>query len=309
MKLQKWGPWLVFIAAMLWATDAPFRVHLTKELSSSFIVLAEHFIDVIIILPILWWKRDEIKQLGKKEWLAVSIIAIGSSALASVMFTKAFSYVNPSVAIVLQKLQPLIAIGLAASLLKEELNARFWVWAFFAIAGAYVISFPNLAPNLFDGETFNPNFMGVTLALTAAILWGAGTVIGKFVLSRASFQTMTALRFLLAFVFLLGMNGYERAFPAFEAVSARSWLYIVVVAVTSGVVSLFIYYQGLAYTKASIATVAELGFPLAAVLVNYFALDIKLQIPQLLGMGLLLLAIFNLTEVNRQATESCYELQ
>jgi drug/metabolite transporter (DMT)-like permease len=55
--------------------------------------------------------------------------------------------------------------------------------------------------------------------------------------------------------------------------------------------------------------VAELGFPLAAVLVNYFALDIKLQIPQLLGMGLLLLAIFNLTEVNRQATESCYELQ
>ena len=100
MKLQKWGPWLVFIAAMLWATDAPFRVHLTKEFSSSFIVLAEHFIDVIIILPILWWKRDEIKQLGKKEWLAVSIIAIGSSALASVMFTKAFSYVNPSVAIV-----------------------------------------------------------------------------------------------------------------------------------------------------------------------------------------------------------------
>jgi Predicted membrane protein len=309
MKLQKWGPWLVFIAAMLWATDAPFRVHLTKEFSSSFIVLAEHFIDVIIILPILWWKRDEIKQLGKKEWLAVSIIAIGSSALASVMFTKAFSYVNPSVAIVLQKLQPLIAIGLAASLLKEELHARFWVWAFFAIAGAYAISFPNLAPKLFDGETFNPNFMGVTLALTAAILWGAGTVIGKFVLSRASFQTMTALRFLLAFVFLLGINGYERAFPAFEAVSARSWLYIVVVAVTSGVVSLFIYYQGLAYTKASIATVAELGFPLAAVLVNYFALDIKLQIPQLLGMGLLLLAIFNLTEVNRQATESCYELQ
>jgi drug/metabolite transporter (DMT)-like permease len=134
-------------------------------------------------------------------------------------------------------------------------------------------------------------------------------VIGKFILSRASFQTMTALRFLLAFVFLLGMNGYERAFPTFEEVSARSWLYIVVVAVTSGVVSLFIYYQGLAYTKASIATVAELGFPLAAVLVNYFALDIKLQIPQLLGMGLLLLAIFNLTEVNRQATESCYELR
>lgn len=295
---------MVFIAAMLWATDAPFRVHLTKELSSSFIVLAEHFIDVLFILPVLWWKRREIKTLGGKECLAVLVIAVGSSALASVAFTKAFSYVNPSVAIVLQKLQPLLAIGLAASLLKEELRARFWLWAGVAIAGAYVVSFPNLSPKLFEGETFNPNFMGVALALTAAALWGAGTVLGKYVLSSASFQTMTALRFLLAFVFLLGMNAYQKSFPAFGAVSAKTWLYIVIIAVTSGVVSLFIYYKGLTHTKASIATLAELGFPLAAVLVNYFALRIELQPSQMFGMTLLLFAIFNLTKVNRQATES-----
>jgi len=309
MNLQKWGPWLVFFAAMLWATDAPFRVHLTKELSSSFIILAEHFVDLLFILPILWWKRGEIKTLGKNEWLAVLVIAIGSSALASVAFTKAFSYVNPSVAIVLQKLQPLIAIGLAASLLKEELRMRFWVWAFVAIAGAYAVLFPNLSPRLFEGETFNPNFMGATLALTAAVLWGAGTVLGKSVLSKASFQTMTALRFFLAFIFLLGMNVYEKAFPVFGAVSAKTWIYIVVVAITSGVVSLFIYYKGLAYTTASIATIAELGFPLAAVLINYFILDIKLQAAQVLGMGLLLFAIFNLTKVNMEAPEGCYDLK
>lgn len=304
MRLQKWGPWLVFIAAMLRATDAPFRLHLTKDLSSSFIVLAEHFIAVLFILPVLWWKRLEIKTLGRKEYLAVLVIAVGSSALATVAFTKAFSYVNPSVAIVLQKLQPLLAIGLAVSLLKEELRARFWLWAGVAIAGAYVVSFPNLSPKLFEGETFNPNFMGVALALTAAALWGAGTVLGKYVLSSASFQTMTALRFLLAFVFLLGMNAYQKSFPAFGAVSAKTWGYIVIIAVTSGVVSLFIYYKGLTHTKASIATLAELGFPLAAVLVNYFALRIELQPSQMFGMTLLLFAIFNLTKVNRQATES-----
>jgi drug/metabolite transporter (DMT)-like permease len=304
MTLQKWGPWLVFIAAMLWATDAPFRVHLTKELPSSFIVLAEHFVDVLFILPVLWWKRAEIKALRKKEIFAVLVIAIGSSALASVAFTKAFSYVNPSVAIVLQKLQPLLAIGLAASLLKEELRARFWLWAAVAIAGAYIVSFPSLTPKLFEGEAFNPNLMGIALALAAAALWGAGTVLGKYVLSSASFQTMTALRFLLAFFFLLGMNAYQKSFPNFGSVSAGTWGYIVIIAVTSGVVSLFIYYKGLAYTKASIATLAELGFPLAAVLVNYFALRIELQPSQLLGMTLLLFAIFNLTKVNRQTTEA-----
>ena len=292
---------------MLWATDAPFRAYLIKELSSSFVVLAEHIINVLFILPILCWKRDELKKLGKKEWFAVSVIAIGSSALASIAYTEAFSYVNPSVAIILQKLQPLIAISLAANLLKEKLHARFWVWALFAIVGSYAIIFPSLSPELFEGKTFNRNFIGVILALTAAVLWGAGTVLGKFVLSKVSFQTMTALRLLLAFLFLLGMNVFKNSFPTAGMVSAKTCLYIVVTAVTSGVVSLFIYYSGLAHTKASIASVAELGYPVAGILVNYVTLDTELHITQLSGACILLVAIFHITKINRQVTESRYE--
>ncbi len=302
--LEKYGAWLVFLAAMLWATDAPFRVHLTRELSSSFIVLAEHFIDVLFVLPILWWKRSELGRLGKKEWIAVLVIAIGSSALASVAFTKAFSYVNPSVAILLQKLQPLIAIGLAASLLKEELRSKFWTWAVLAIVGAYLISFPGLKPQLFAGEVFNPNAIGVVLAVTAAILWGAGTVLGKLVLNKVSFQTMTSLRFILAFVFLLFMNLFQKTIPAFSSISGKDWFYFVIIAITSGVVSLFLYYRGLQFTKASIATLAELGFPLAAVLVNYLFLHDNLVTAQLLGMIVLLFSVFQLGRLGHQPKQN-----
>lgn len=298
-KLKLVAPYLIFLAAMLWATDAPFRTSLTKDLPSSFIVLVEHFFDVLVVLPILWWKRHELRSLGKKQWVAVLVIAIGSSALASVAFTKAFSYVNPSVAILLQKLQPLIAIGLAASLLKEVLRPRFWVWAVVALLGAYLISFSGLKPQLFAGETLNPNTAGVLLALLAAVLWGAGTVLGKIVLSKVSFQTMTSLRFVLAFVFLFGMNVWQNSIPKLSTVTGKDWLYLAIIAVTSGVVSLFIYYRGLAYTKASIATLAELGFPLAAVLVNYWFLDAVLTWQQLLGMAVLLFAIVQLSVLNR----------
>ena len=300
--LERYGAWLVFFAAMLWATDAPFRVHLTKELPSSFIVLAEHFVDVLFVLPILWWKRHELAKLNAKEWVAVLVIAVGSSALASIAFTKAFSYVNPSVAILLQKLQPLIAIGLAYSLLKEQLRTRFWVWAGLAITGAYLISFPTLKPQLFIGETLNPNTIGVGLALTAAVLWGAGTVMGKIVLNKASFQVMTSLRFVLAFVFLLAMNLVQKTIPPLGSVTAKDWLYIVIIAITSGVVSLFIYYRGLSYTKASIATLAELGFPLAAVLVNYTFLQDKLVLGQILGMAVLLFSVFQLGKQTPSST-------
>jgi len=302
--MKRFAPYLVFLAAMLWATDAPFRVHLTQELSSNFIVLVEHFFDVLVAVPLLIVGFSEVKKLSVKGWLAVLVIAIGGSALASVAFTQAFHYVNPSVAILLQKLQPLIAIGLAASVLNERLGKYFWLWALVALGGAYIISFPGFRPELFPGEQFNPNVMGVGLALLAAVLWGASTVLGRYALNSIDFKVMTSLRFILAFVFLLVLNLYQKTIPDLGSVSGKDWAYLFVIAITSGVVSLFIYYKGLQFTKASIATLAELGFPMAAVLVNWYFLRQGLVLNQVFGMALLLVAVFMLGRENWKTDET-----
>ncbi len=303
-KMQKFGPYLIFLAAMLWATDAPFRVHLTQDLSSNFIVLVEHFFDILIVLPILIWSFKDLGKLKAKEWLSVLVIAIGGSALASVAFTQAFKYVNPSVAILLQKIQPLIAISLAAGLLKETLRKNFWIWTLVVIAGAYLISFPRFIPQLFIGEQFNPNTTGVTLALVAATLWGASTVLGKYVLNKISFKVMTSLRFVVAFIFLLLLNIFQNSIPKLSDVALKDWFFLLIIAITSGVVSLFIYYKGLQHTKASIATLAELGFPLAAVVVNFFFLKASLAPMQLLGMAILLCGLWYLSRENTVETQA-----
>ena len=301
MSLRTYAPFLVLVAAMLWATDAPFRIHLTQELSSNFIVLGEHFIDLLFVLPLLAWGWRDLKKLSWKEWLAVGFIAIGGSALGSIAFTQAFHYVNPSVAILLQKLQPLIAISLAALILKEPLKARFWVWAFLALFGAYLISFPNLVPQLYPGETFNPNVMGVVLALTAAFFWGASTVFGRFVLQKIDFKMMTALRFSTAFVFLLFLNAWQGTFPAAGQLTGTDMLFIAIIAVVSGVVSLFIYYRGLQFTEASVATLAELGFPMAAIFVNWLFIPNSALVPMLfVGVAILLAAIWGLSSYNKE---------
>jgi len=295
--MKKLSPYLIFFAAMLWATDAPFRMHLTKELNSSFIVLAEHFVDVLFVLPLLYHGFGKLKLISVKEWGAVLFIAICGSALASIAFTQAFRYVNPSVAILLQKLQPFIAISLAAGILKEKLTMRYWEWALSAIAGAYLISFPGFKPELFPGEQFNPNIIGIGYALLAAFLWGASTVFGKYVLINTDFKLMTGLRFVIAFVFLLIFNLSTQSIPTLATVSPKDWLFIVVIAITSGVVALFIYYKGLENTKASVATIAELGFPMAAVIVNWVFLSASLVPMQLVGMTILMFAIYRLTRL------------
>lgn len=86
-SLAIWGPATVFFAAMLWATDAPFRSHLTQDLPSGFIVLAEHGINLLIVSPIFFLRWRELRAFSIREWASVLLIAIGGSALASIAFT------------------------------------------------------------------------------------------------------------------------------------------------------------------------------------------------------------------------------
>ncbi len=296
MSQYKWGPWLVTIAALLWAVDAPFRKFLTTELSSTAIVLMEHIVIGILVLPLLIPRLQEFKKLSWREWLSVIFIGFGGSALATVLFTQSFHYLNPTVAILLQKLQPLIAIGLAAWILKEKLSKNFWGWAIVAIFGAFVISFPDFK---LIGFTWNSNTLGVLLALGAAFFWGGSTVFGRFVLQKVSFQMMTALRFLTALVFLFFMNVYYGSLGQIKTATGKDWLFVLIIAVLAGFVSLMIYYYGLRSTKASIATLCELAFPFAAVIVNWKFLGATLSLIQIVGGLILLAAIYQLSGTNK----------
>jgi drug/metabolite transporter (DMT)-like permease len=292
------GTFLIFLAAMLWATDAPFRVTLLQDLKPEFVVLAEHFFNVLIVLPLLFTRVGDLKKMTAKQWGIMTIIAIGGSAIATYAFTQAFAYVNPSVAILLQKLQPLLAITLAALFLRERSRAYFWIWALLALAGAYLISFPHLTPRLYEGEMFNPNLIGVLLSLLAAALWAISTVCGKALLRSMDFKLITALRFSLAFAFLLAVNAGTGTLSQVTDATPKDWMFLLIVAFVSGAASLWMYYRGLRSTKASVATIAELGFPLAAMLINAIFLDEKLAPMQLVGAAVLLLSVWRLGKVN-----------
>lgn len=295
MRQEKFGPWFVTFSAVLWAFDAPFRKYLTTQLSSTTIVLMEHIMIAVLALAILLPRLKELKNLAWREWLSVIFIGFGGSALATVLFTQSFHYLNPTVAILLQKLQPLIAIGLAAWVLKENLSKNFWLWAVVAIAGAYIISFPNLKP---VGLTWNSDTFGILLALGAAFFWGGSTVFGRFVLNKASFQAMTGLRFLSALVFLFFLNVYYKTLPELSQATQKDWFFVFMTAIIAGFVSLLIYYYGLRSTKASVATLCELAFPFAAVIINWKFLGATLSWMQIVGGAILLFAITRLSLVN-----------
>jgi drug/metabolite transporter (DMT)-like permease len=119
-------------------------------------------------------------------------------------------------------------------------------------------------------------------------------------LNSVEYQVLTALRFLPALVLLVVVNVFSGTLREVAAASSRDWLFVFMTAIIGGFISLLIYYRGLRYSRASVATLCELGYPLAAVVVNWKFLEAVLSPMQVAGGGILLLAIVRLSVVNQQ---------
>ena len=79
MPGTKHGLLWVAAGASLWGTDTVLRQPLTSRLSSAQIVLGEHLILSVILLPVLWSSRAEWRALSALEWAAVLGVAWGGS--------------------------------------------------------------------------------------------------------------------------------------------------------------------------------------------------------------------------------------
>lgn len=286
------GVLLIFSASLLWALDTLIRYPLIfGGLSATKIVFAEHLLLTLGFSPVLWRMGQHLKTLSKKDLINFGIIGGLGSALATLAFTKAFSLLNPSLVILLQKLQPVIAIILAYYVLKEPLKKEFLGWALLCLVGGLLISYDDLSrgvlllsrgEGLFEGRAL----LGYALTLTAVFGWGASTVFGKELVERGYKESQVmAGRFFAGFLFLLPALVGEDA-PLIR--QGAVWGKIMVMVLMSGFAGMALYYQGLKRIPARLAALAEMFFPFCAIGVNWIFLDAGLTPLQLLGGFLLL---------------------
>ncbi|MDA0563502.1 DMT family transporter [Streptomonospora sp. S1-112] len=278
--------WAVALAAAMWGTSALMREPLARELPAATIVFYEHVVIALLLLP---WIVPAVRALAKAGPVVVAsvvVIGAGSSALATTLFTMAFTAGDPITPQVLQKLQPVFAIVLALALLGERLAPRFALFAAPALVGAWFLAFPDpFAVSVSDAQ-------GAALAVGAALLWAAGTVLGRLAGARLTFMHVTALRFAIGLPAALVI---ALASGSSLAISAGQVPGIVLLALIPGLAALTLYYWGLRRTAASRATLGELAFPLVSALVGVALLDAQLTWGQWAGGAVVLAAVTALT--------------
>src|SRR5262245_45742460 len=290
-------PGVVFIAvaAALWGTDPIIRKTMGQTTSATTIVFGEHVILVLCTLPFLLPALRSVVRAGRSYVAAAVVVGAGASAVATILFTDALighsDYITP---VVIQKIQPFIAIGAAALLLGERPRPGFWWFFLPAVAGFWLV---NQAHPLAPSAT---GLVVVAEATGAAVLWALGTVLGRYLSRELEFQHVLSLRFffgLLASALALRVM-HE---PAYS--NAHDTVLILYLALVTGLLALGLYYYGLQRTPAMVASLAELTYPAVAIVAGIYAYGQHLSWTQWVGVALILGAV-TLLPVHRRGVVS-----
>ena len=292
------APLLVVIAAALWAVDGIVLRPSLYSLPVPLVVLVESSIVAILLTPFFIKKLSSLRYLKKKDWLAFFGVALLGGAIGTMAITKALFYVNfvnLSVVILLQKLQPVFAISLATVLLKEKLPKEFFLWAGLAIIGAYFMTFGLSAPNFSTGDKTT---IAALFALLAAFSFSSSTVLSKRALRNVDYEMGTYLRFLFASIIMFIISATTGDIYSVAIVTPKQIIIFLIIAFTTGGAAIFLYYYGLKNIIASIATICELAFPLVAVVLEYIVHGNILSPIQWIGVAFLLFSILKISGLN-----------
>ncbi len=295
------GALSICLAATLWGLDGVVLTPRLFNLSVPFVVFLLHLVPFVLMQPLLFDSYGTLRRLQAADWLTLALVALCGGILGTFSIVKALFLVDfnqVSVVVLLQKLQPVFAIVLAALLLHERITRRFLAWAALAMIGAYVLTFGLELPEVGGGST---TIRAAVWAAVAAAAFGSSTVFGKRLLEAMDFRSATFARYgvttLLALAYLLIS---DVGLP-FDTVTRTNWWLILTIGLTTGSGAIFLYYFGLSRVPASVSAVCELCLPLSAIVFDYFVNQSVLGAWQWVGAAVLVVAIFQVSVPRRAA--------
>lgn len=294
--LRTFGPFFIIVASLLWSADGLLRVNL-YSLPPAVIVFYEHILGLAVMLLFFKYWSADIKKMTRNDWIVITIIGLCAGALGTIFYTAALGmiqYSQYSVVVLLQQLEPVFAITMAAVLLKEKITRRFLIWAGLALVATYMISFRDLTVNFATGQG---TILAAFFAVAAAAMWGSATSLGRYVLKDISFIGATTFRYATASVFALLIILILQQQSSMTVLTSAQMLSLLAITFSTGVAAMLLYYYGLKRTPARIATVCELVWPASAIVIDYFYFHKTLSVTQIFGVVLLGVCIYKVTRL------------
>lgn len=288
------GSIAIGIAAIMWGFDGVVLTPRLYNLKVGFVVFILHALPFLLMNIFLFKQYKFIAKFSSRDFILIFLIALLGGAIGTLAIVRALFLVNfqdLSIVVLLQKLQPIFAIALAAILLKEKITKYFAWWALLAITAGYTLTFGFKLP---DFETGSNTVLSAIYALTAAFSFGSSTVFSKMMLEKYSFKTTTFYRYGITAVLMLIFLMFSGQYSQFQIATNNNWIFFLIIALTTGSGAIFLYYYGLNNVKAIVSVIVELLFPVSTILIDYLINDNRLSLVQWVSALIMVFAIINL---------------
>ncbi|WP_126429009.1 DMT family transporter [Brevibacillus marinus] len=240
----------------------------------------------MILIPLLLRQEKQFPIIGFQDLLVLFLQALTGIFLFNVFLLYGLKYTNAMEAGIITSTLP-AAIGLVSVIfLKERLSIKKGLGILFAVFGILLM-------NLIGGEHGDRNaFLGTLLILGAVFGETLFITLGKLVANRLTPLTISTMMSIFGLLMFLPFAVYEAKNFDFATVGIGDWIYILYFGIVVTVLAFLLMYQGLAKVPASSAGVLTSVVPLSSVILSFLMLKEEFLFTHLLGMVLVLLAIF-----------------
>lgn len=294
------GTIAIGISAIMWGFDGVVLTPRLYNLDVGFVVFMLHLIPFLLMNIFMFRQYRFIKEFSTKDIFLFISIALTGGALGTLSIVKALFLVQfqqLSIVVLLQKLQPIFAIFLAAILLKEKITSRFILWGLLAIVAGYTLTFELEWPTISSDKN---TILAALFALLAAFCFGSSTVLSKMVLRNYNFKTVTFFRYGFTAILMFFYVMIAQKFQQFFQISVNNWLFFLIIGLTTGSGAIFLYYFGLRYVNALISVIVELIFPISAIIFDYLFNDTRLSLIQWLSAAIMVFSIIKISYKRRK---------
>lgn len=274
----------IVVAALLWSLDPVFRFRTLESVDPIAVALLENLFGLLVITPFFIKQKSKIPRLQKRHIPALLATGLGGSALGTIFYGESLKFMGPSTVNIIQFIQPFFVIFFAYLFLAERRSETFFQLAVWIFLGTLALCLPDFT----FGHEASSMGKGVGWGILTMLAWSLSTVGGKALLRDFSPVTVVFFRWATAVISLLVIVAWKSDFSQLTGAGLGS---ILLIAVLTGILPMWIYYQGLRVLPASVVTLIELLYPILGILIAVAAAGRSLSELQWAGAGAILLGI------------------
>jgi drug/metabolite transporter (DMT)-like permease len=299
MRRIWWAPVALAIASSCWGISVPLSKKAVAVLPPATLLSLQLLVSIIVLwAAILLRPRPAVatrRPITRRDLFHACLSGALQPGLTFLLVTLGLLLTSANEVVLLDAIEPIIIMAMAAALLKERITPLQYFCAVGALAGAVLVILPQV-------DVANVSLRGLSgdlLVLAGLSVAGFYVILSRRLISAydglhlAAVQQSAALTFAVTALIAAGFLGVSALPP--QALSGDIIFLVILSGLLQFALPFWLYLLALRHMRASVTALFLPLIPLSGVITAYFLLGETLNLGQWLGAVLIILAVLAAT--------------